>query len=581
MINPGEIPQIPGDMDTLAGYAATLQTTGEGFADTGAGVHTTFQGLAPHYIAPEAGQLFAATQPVSTLSADLGGDIGSIGGALGTYAQTVKPIQQRLTALRGQAESFVQEVSGDDDWREDGGKVEQHNTMLTAVNDAVAEWMEAQRVCANTILALYTDKRYRADDGDGVVEDGEFGYTADQLDQALGSEQGLPWGTPEQEDEGFFGGLWSGVKGFFVDGAWADLTGLGALVGFSGSGWSWQTVQDSWGALAHLTILPYLDDVWRGDMSPWEATTTVWGNWGQVGQSVLAWDEWSQNPARAFGQVLWNVVTIPIAATKALKPVTATGHAADAGRVASAAGDAGRLSRITTNITDTLNRMPTVDDIARTAAQRLNIQIPHFGPVPALAGDIPTSGHRFDVETPGPRGPDTVHMDTSHGPDGPSPGAAEPPRTPDASSGDTTPSTTGDLPDSAPSGHPDGSNPPDGPSAGDSSPPDPLSPDDAQHVAQETVFGSDRRPIGVEDSPGVYMVSRAELEQVRADLHSGLGVPEIKHTPKGPIEVWTLSDDPRVTVTYRPFSRSGGPTIDFNGVADLDVKRLHIKEAGG
>ena len=87
--------------------------------------------------------------------------------------------------------------------------------------------------------------------------------------------------------------------------------------------------------------------------------------------------------------------------------------------------------------------------------------------------------------------------------------------------------------------------------------------------------------IGVEDGPGVRIVSEDELQRVRDDLHTTLGAPAHKLTPKGTIEVWTLSRDPHVTVTYRPFSKSGGPTIDFNGVESLDVKRLHIPYEGG
>ena len=35
---------------------------------------------------------------------------------------------------------------------------------------------------------------------------------------------------------------------------------------------------------------------------------------------------------------------------------------------------------------------------------------------------------------------------------------------------------------------------------------------------------------------------------------------------------------PPSTVTYRPFSKSGGPTIDMNDVDGLDAKRLHIPQ---
>ncbi|MEU6894853.1 hypothetical protein ABZ934_24195 [Streptomyces sp. NPDC046557] len=53
------------------------------------------------------------------------------------------------------------------------------------------------------------------------------------------------------------------------------------------------------------------------------------------------------------------------------------------------------------------------------------------------------------------------------------------------------------------------------------------------------------------------MVDEVELERIRLDSHAKLGVPEVKPTPKGNIEVWQLSDDPKATVTYRPFSKSG------------------------
>ena len=46
MINPAEIPQIPGDMEALRGHAATLRSSGSSFSSTGANVHSTWQGLA-------------------------------------------------------------------------------------------------------------------------------------------------------------------------------------------------------------------------------------------------------------------------------------------------------------------------------------------------------------------------------------------------------------------------------------------------------------------------------------------------------------------------------------------------------
>ncbi|WP_328945698.1 hypothetical protein OG259_33915 [Streptomyces sp. NBC_00250] len=44
--------------------------------------------------------------------------------------------------------------------------------------------------------------------------------------------------------------------------------------------------------------------------------------------------------------------------------------------------------------------------------------------------------------------------------------------------------------------------------------------------------------------------------------------------------MWQLSDDPKATVTYRSFSKSGGTTIDYNGVDGPDMKRIHIPQHG-
>ncbi|MGA6160137.1 RHS repeat-associated core domain-containing protein [Stenotrophomonas sp. NPDC087984] len=109
-----------------------------------------------------------------------------------------------------------------------------------------------------------------------------------------------------------------------------------------------------------------------------------------------------------------------------------------------------------------------------------------------------------------------------------------------------------------------------------------LDPADAENhqAARGTAVDGQGNMLGKEDSPGVRMVSEDELKRVRAGLHQELGAPEVKHTPKGDIEVWHLSDDPKATVTYRPFSKPGGPTIDYNGVDGLGMKRFHIPQHG-
>jgi hypothetical protein len=77
-------------------------------------------------------------------------------------------------------------------------------------------------------------------------------------------------------------------------------------------------------------------------------------------------------------------------------------------------------------------------------------------------------------------------------------------------------------------------------------------------------------------------VSQQELDGILDNVRSKLGEPDqVINAPKGKIETWQISGDPPSTVTYRTFSKSGGPTIDINKVDGMDtVKRFHVKDGG-
>ncbi|MFF0147286.1 hypothetical protein [Amycolatopsis sulphurea] len=83
-------------------------------------------------------------------------------------------------------------------------------------------------------------------------------------------------------------------------------------------------------------------------------------------------------------------------------------------------------------------------------------------------------------------------------------------------------------------------------------------------------------------SRGVKVVDTDELGKMVDDARSRLGPPDkLAHTPKGTVETWTISDDPRASVTYRTYSGSGGDTLDINRVEGLNnVKRYHIESEG-
>lgn len=419
MINPSEIPQIPGDMEALSGHARSLKSTGRSFASTGAQVHSTWQGLAPVYDAPEVGELLNATQPVSQISDAVGGHMETVGSALATYADTVKPIKAKLAALKSQAQTFVAGVEGDDEWREDEDKVNEHNKLLTDVNDAVAEWMEAQRTCANAINDLYGGTQYVADNGDGHRAGNEFGYSADQLDSALGGEEGLPWGTPEEHD----GGLLGDVGDFFVgvkDGAVQMVTDLGALIGYSNGDWSWGTAGQAWKGLGTFALAAavYGTPVVSSITAPLDQKYND-GKLGktlvEAGKGIIAYDQWGKgHNGRAAGMATFNVVSAVVGtkgAGGALRGAGAGLRGAEAGAAATRVGSAMVRGG------DFVAKMPTVSELGMKVATKLDMHIPRVNL--GLAGDGPSFGHHVDTDIPATRGPDvapTTHRSDGTGP---------------------------------------------------------------------------------------------------------------------------------------------------------------------
>jgi ppGpp synthetase/RelA/SpoT-type nucleotidyltranferase len=370
VINPGAIPRFQGDVDALEADAGTLRGVGQDLRTTGAEVHSTWQGLAAFYEAPEAAQLFAATEPVRSRAGELGDDVASVAGTLSTYAAEVRPIAARLDALRAEAAAFVAEVANDDDWREDGDKVDRHNGLLTQVDQQVLALQDAERTAANAINALFGGRQWHAGGSDANA----YGPTE------IPADAERPWGAPEEKDEPWWKDVWNGgvslVKGFFVDGLWDDVKGVFGFINV----FDWDTFSASWGGLWTLTG--------KWFYAPGEAAE----GWKNLGKALVAWDMWSQDPARAFGTVLFNVVTLPLAAAKVFK----ASKLGKADEVADAAGDAGKLpdgARLADELVDA-GRLPDLPSVGDLAA-RLDASTPDLrtGDLDAAAGradDLPT-----------------------------------------------------------------------------------------------------------------------------------------------------------------------------------------------
>jgi hypothetical protein len=358
-------------MDLLAEDASNLIGVGGDFAETGRQVNATWQGLAGVYKAPEVGALLAATAPIQSVSSSVGSDIKAVGSALAAYAAEVRQIKARLAQLKTEAQNFVSSVKDDDDWNKDQGKVDTNNNLINAVSAEMAQFFEAQRRCANAINALYGGTQYTAVSGDKPKE-GEYGYTADQLKEATKAGADLPWGKAEEHDEGF----WGGVKHFFGgvgDGFMDMVKGLGGLIGWGENGWSWSNAGHAWGGLGKFALA-------LGIYSPAGAildnTVGVPGfKRGEMGQTLLnagkgliAWDDWSKDPARAGGKATFNIVTAVVGTKGAGAAMRGVGAAAEGSRIAALA----RAGTLLVRAGETIGELPTVTDLAISAGRKFS-----------------------------------------------------------------------------------------------------------------------------------------------------------------------------------------------------------------
>jgi hypothetical protein len=388
VINPDGIPQIDGDLDAVATAGARLQSTGRDFAGTGADVDATWQGLSAFYEAPESGQLLAATGPVRTTADAVGSDVAAVGSALSTYAAEVRPIQAELQSLRSRAIAFLSSIEGDDDWNEDGGKVDEHNGLLSAVNAAVAAWMDTQRRCANTINGLYGGIRYVADNGDGTVQANEFGYSKELLDGATAGEEGVPWGTPEEQDKPWYEDAFNAVvsfgEGLVVDGLWGTITGLGDLVGLGG----WDAFTASWTGLGKLALAlsPGYRLIEATIGTPGPSNAELNQTLIDTGKALIAYDTWDDDPARAAGAATFNVVSA-IVGTKGAGAAAKAGTAARVG--GAVASRFPRVAEITGAVTSRVGPLH-LDDLR--------------GPIPDPRGGIRWT----PINGPGPLGAETA-----------------------------------------------------------------------------------------------------------------------------------------------------------------------------
>nr|WP_237694731.1 hypothetical protein [Streptomyces sp. SID2563] len=320
----------------------TLTKSAASTATAAGDVHSSFGGLQAFYKAPEAEQLFATTQPVADRGTSLKSELETITAALSTYASDAYPLVEKLKELKREAEAFVVQIKDDDKWREDGDLVEENNRRHDEIAETWAAFQAVERTCHDKIVALVGGPALKTDDGSG--KKGTYGYDAETLKHA----EGLPWGDPVQESKPWWQlheHAWDFVKGFFVDGVWGTIKGLGTLVGTDG----WDSAKQAWSGLGKLATglaisgTPLAGLYWTlpDDKLPSylrESRTAM----KETGKALLAWDQWSENPSRATGAVAFNVVTTIFTGGTG-GAASGAGKAAVAAKALSTVGKVGRV----------------------------------------------------------------------------------------------------------------------------------------------------------------------------------------------------------------------------------------------
>ncbi|WP_405448166.1 hypothetical protein [Streptomyces erythrochromogenes] len=340
-VDAANVPVFTGQLSVLDEKVKALSADGGALANAGSSVHTTFGGMSAYYQAPEAEQLFAVTKPVVDITLSFSSDMCTIAGALGTYAQEIRPLVKKLEELKAEAASFQSKVSREEDWIEDEDLIDENLARRNEIAEVWAQFQTAERHAHDKIVALVCGAPLKVNDGSNG--EGMYGYDAEALKQS----KSLPWGDAVQESVPAWQ-VWEHVydfgKGVLVDGVWGTIKGLGTLVGFDG----WDAAGQAWTGLGKLatgviiTATPAAAVFWLADdkdLPPWirDSRTAM----KETGKALLAWDQWGSNPSRAAGAVTFNVVTTVFTGGTG-GAAAGVGKAGLAAKTLSLAGKAGR-----------------------------------------------------------------------------------------------------------------------------------------------------------------------------------------------------------------------------------------------
>ncbi|MEU5808731.1 hypothetical protein [Streptomyces sp. NPDC047718] len=418
MIDLGKIPTFTGNLETLEKQAASLKTTASSIRGTGRDVHNAFQALDPVYDAPEQEQLLNSTLPVRDKADAFATKLESVSGALTGFASSARPLVEKMKQLRVDAEKFVADNKDDDDWQQDQGKIDENARLVREVGTTWVAFQGVERDAANKITALVGGTHFVVDDGSHKA--GMYGFKESDVKDA----KETPWGTVDEREYTGLRAAWEwtkdnvggALKGFFVDGVLGTLKGLGSMVNiFDWDNFkkTWSGIGDVFGGVSGYLITPYdwvMDKAFGpADHSERERQKAALRNFGK---SMVAWDEWDKDPARAFGTVAFNVLTLGSGTALKLgkagklgvgaEALTAVGKAGALVDPMSYLGKAAGLTKL--KVGDLMESLKAsragVDDMARNMPTGTSPHPTDATPAPGHTGDSPSTPAGSGDRTP-------------------------------------------------------------------------------------------------------------------------------------------------------------------------------------
>ncbi|MFF5626905.1 hypothetical protein [Microbacterium sp. LWH10-1.2] len=355
--------KIPGDdlkPDNIRAAADALDTVATSYNTTADDVDTAWAAIPASFVAPGAEIVYAGMSKPTQSARTFATKVGTVTGALRTYADSLAAVKKTLKAIKADAETFLTEfdanhrvwmnardtqeyewdsnlgagtaatargmgAGGEDPiaylrgrgetarskggtaqirvhWSQSGDHVARNNALMDRIADAYAKVNALEVECANTING-------QRDDCVAELTPVE----AWQLKQGGENTVDLPWGhrTDEQRNcgESFGNGIVSSAVG--------AIQGLGGLIGYNpikNQFWDGEHALQAWGGT--LTAVGSLLIVSTNPLAPLLGSLGVpiykeaTDNTASMVKGLVAWDTWATNPAEAAGAVVFNVGTL-------------------------------------------------------------------------------------------------------------------------------------------------------------------------------------------------------------------------------------------------------------------------------